>query len=127
MEHQSLEFVQMVVLPYVKIFESAMERDLLTDEDRAAGLILRFNLDAALRGDFKSRQQGLMIQRNMGVINANDWREHEDMNPISAEDGGEDYWKQGPSGQNAPQSSPPPTPPEEGDGDPADADPARGR
>ncbi len=101
-EQQSLEFVQMVVLPYVRIFEAAMERDLLTDDDRAAGLIIRFNLDAALRGDFKSRQEGLKLQREMGVISPNDWREREDMNPLSSEDGGENYWLQGPSGQNAP-------------------------
>jgi HK97 family phage portal protein len=98
-EQQSLDFIVAVVLPYVKIFESAMERCLLTDEDRRNGVIIRFNIDAALRGDFKSRQEGLKIQREMGVINPNDWREAENMNPISEEDGGEDYWTKGPSGQ----------------------------
>lgn len=109
-EHQSLEFIQSVVLPYVRSFESAMERDLLTDEDRRQGVIIRFNLDGALRGDFKSRQEGLKIQREMGVICPNDWRENENMNPISEEDGGEEYWSQGPSGQGAPA-------PPEGDGE----------
>lgn len=99
-EHQSLEFIQSVVLPYVRMFETAMERDLLTPDDRAKGIIIRFNLDGALRGDFKSRQEGLNIMRTAGVINANDWRDHENMNPISAEDGGEEYWRQGPSGQS---------------------------
>ena len=100
-EHQSLDFVQGVVLPYARIFEAAMERDLLTAEDRAGGVIIRFNLDGALRGDFKSRQEGLAIQRQNGVINANDWREHEGMNPIGPDDGGDEYWRQGPSGQSA--------------------------
>lgn len=100
-EQQSLDFVVAVVLPYVRIFESAMERCLLTQEDRNNGIIIRFNLDAALRGDFKSRQEGLNIQRNAGVINVNDWREAENMNPVSAEDGGEEYWRKGPSGQDA--------------------------
>lgn len=99
-EHQSLEFVQRVVLRYVRMFESAMERDLLTPEDRAAGVIIRFNLDALLRGDFKSRQDGLKIQRDAGVINPNEWREHEDMNPRD-DAGGEAYWDQGPSGQGS--------------------------
>lgn len=98
-EHQSLDFIQSVVLPYVKMFESAMERDLLTPADRSSGVVIRFNLDGALRGDFKSRQEGLKIQREAGVINPNDWREHEGMNPISAADGGDTYWKEGPSGQ----------------------------
>jgi len=112
-EQQSLDFVINVVLPYARMLEAAMERSLLTPEDRRAGIIIRFNLDAALRGDFKSRQEGLNIQRQAGVINANDWREHEDMNPISEEDGGEEYWRKGPSGQSA-------EPPANGNSAPAD-------
>jgi HK97 family phage portal protein len=100
-EQQSLDFVLNVVMPYVRMFEAAMERALLTPQDRTAGVIIRFNLDAALRADFKSRQEGLNIQRNAGVINPNEWRELEGMNPISEEDGGEDYFRQGPSGQTA--------------------------
>ena len=91
-EQQSLEFIMTVVYPYIKMFEAAMEKDLLTIADRKNGLIIRFNLDAALRGDFKTRQDGLEIQRRNGVINANEWRERENMNPIGDEDGGENYW-----------------------------------
>ena len=118
-EHQSLTFVLNVVMPYARIFEDAMEMDLLTVEDRNAGVIIRFNLDAALRGDFKSRQEGLKIQREMGVINADDWREMENMNPIGKANGGEDYWRQGPSGQTAaaPDGSEP-DPNDPGAGDP---------
>ncbi len=100
-EHQSQEFVEKVVLPYVRMFESAMERDLLTDEDRRSSVVIRFNLDAALRGDFKSRQEGMKIQREMGVISADDWRERENMNPLPTGQGGDTYWQQGPSGQNS--------------------------
>jgi HK97 family phage portal protein len=100
-EQQSIDFVTSVVLPYCRIFEAAMERSLLTDEDRRGGIVIRFNLEGALRGDFKSRQEGLNIQRQAGVISANDWREHEDMNPISPDDGGDEYYRQGPSGQSA--------------------------
>lgn len=98
-EHQSQEFQQKVILPYVQMIEDAMERDLLTDEDRRSGVCIRFNLDASLRADFKSRQEGLRIQREAGVISPNDWREREGMNPISVEQGGDTYWQQGPSGQ----------------------------
>ena len=90
-EQQSLDFILNVVLPYVRRFEVALEDALLTDEDRNSGHIIRFNLDAALRGDFKSRQEGLKIMREWGVINANDWREMENMNPIADDDGGEDF------------------------------------
>jgi len=99
-EHQSLELVSSVILPHVREFETAMERDLLTPADRASGVIIRFNIDGALRADFKSRQEGLNIQRMAGVINADEWREMEGWNPIP-DGSGQTYWTQGPSGQNS--------------------------
>ena len=96
-EFEDQGFITNVVLPVARAFESAMERDLLTDEDRRNGIAIRFNLDAILRADFKSRQEGLKMQREMGVINANEWREVEGMNP---REGGDEYYEQGPSGQN---------------------------
>lgn len=90
-EQQDKDFTSNVVMPVAQAFESAMERDLLTDEDRAAGIIIRFNLDAILRADFKSRQEGLRIQKDAGVINSNEWREIEGKNPIEDDKGGNDY------------------------------------
>jgi len=90
-EQQDTDFIINVVMPVAQTFEAAMERDLLTDEDRSRGVIIRFNLDAVQRADYKTRQEGLKVQREAGVINANDWREAEGRNPISEEDGGEDY------------------------------------
>jgi HK97 family phage portal protein len=111
-EQQTLDFVLQVVLPYARCFENAMERSLLTDEDRRSGVIIRFNLDGVLRGTFTDRQTGLQIQRQNGVISANDWREQENMNPLPEADGGNEYWRQGASGQsaNAPGGDTPPTP-----------------
>ncbi len=97
-EQQSLDFVTNVVLPYVRIFEAAMERDLLTQDDRNGGVVIRFNIEGALRADFQTRQAGLKIQREAGVINPNEWREKEGMNPRDDE-GGDEYWDEGPSGQ----------------------------
>ena len=99
-EQQSIDFVGNVMLPIVRIFEAALEESLLTPEDRAGGVIIRFNIDGALRGDFLTRQQGLKIQREAGVVSPNDWREQEGMNPRT-DPGGDEYWDQGPSGQNS--------------------------
>lgn len=104
-EQQSRDFVQKVVLPYCRLFEAAMERDLLTQADRNAGITIRFNLDGTLRGSFKEQQEGLKIQREMGVINADEWREYVGLNPIGTANGGNVYWQQGPSGQNANSAS----------------------
>jgi HK97 family phage portal protein len=90
-EQQDTDFTSNVVQPVIHAFEAGMERDLLTDEDVNSGVIIRFNLDAILRADFQSRQNGLQIMRRNGVINANEWREQERMNPLSDDDGGEDY------------------------------------
>lgn len=102
-EQQDDNFTINLILPLTRIFESAMEADLLTNEDRLGGIIIRFNPDAILRGDFKTRQEGLQIQRNAGVINADEWREREGMNPRTDE-GGEAYYVQGPSGQQPSKS-----------------------
>lgn len=90
-EQQDSDFTLNVIMPIGRAFEAAMERDLLTTEDRNSGVVIRFNFDAILRADFKSRQEGLQIQRRNGVISSNEWREVEAYNPIDAEDGGDEY------------------------------------
>lgn len=90
-EQQDQDFTGNVIMPIGTCAEAAMERDLLTDEDVNGGIIIRFNFDSILRADFKSRQEGLQIQRQNQVISANEWREREGMNPVSDADGGNDY------------------------------------
>ena len=97
-EQQDKDFTMNVILPVAKSFESALERSLLSEEDRETGIIIRFNLNSILRADFKSRQEGLQIQRLAGAINPNEWREIEGMNP---REGGDTYYEQGPSGQGS--------------------------
>ena len=85
-EHQALEFVTDCLLPRLVRWEQAIGRDLLDDPD----LFAKFNVSALLRGDFKSRQEGLQIQRRNGVISANEWRALEEFNPRT-DDGGNAY------------------------------------
>ena len=94
-EQQSLQFSQDVIYPVVQKFEQALERDLLTEDDWRAGIVIRFNMDSILRADFKSRQEGLQLQRQNGVISANEWREIEGRNPLPTAKGGEDYLQPG--------------------------------
>ena len=94
-EQQDQDFTLNVVMPVAQAFEAAMERDLLTDEDWRSGVAIRFNLDSILRADFKSRQEGLQLQRQNGVLSADEWREIEGKNPIAPEDGGDEYWRPG--------------------------------
>ncbi len=85
-EHQALEFVVDSLMPRLVRFEQAISRDLLND----SALFAKFNVAALLRGDFKSRQEGLQIQRRNGVVSANEWRALEDFNPRD-DDGGNAY------------------------------------
>jgi hypothetical protein len=55
---------------------------------------VKFTLAALLRGDAKSRAEALQIMRRNGIINANEWRALEDMNP-RADAGGEQYIVEG--------------------------------
>jgi len=84
-EHQSLEFVMYTMLPWVKRWEQAINWKLFTRQEREQGYYAKFNLSGLLRGDARSRAQALHIMRQDGVINADEWRELEEMNPI--EDG----------------------------------------
>jgi HK97 family phage portal protein len=89
-EHQGVEFAQDVMLPYVQLFEQAMERDLLNDRDRGSGVVIRFDLDHAVRADFKTRVDGYAKLHSVGAINPNEIRAREGMNPRTDE-GGEAY------------------------------------
>lgn len=116
-EQMSQDFVVNVVMPIATTFEAAMERDLLTDSDRANGVVMRFNLDSTLRADYKSRQEGLQIQRQSGVISPNEWREFEGKNPLPDGNGGDTYIY--PANMNI-AGQPPPKP---AAGDPASGGP----
>ncbi|WP_028562246.1 phage portal protein [Paenibacillus pinihumi] len=86
-EHQGIEFVKYTLLPYLVGWEKTISWKLLTPAERRAGYYAKFNVEGLLRGDYKSRQEGLAIQRQNGIINANKWREIEEMNPIEGEEG----------------------------------------
>ncbi len=86
-EHQGLEYVIGSLTPWLVNWEQAIKRDLLDGDDSR---FAKFNVDALLRGDAKSRAEALQIQRRNGVINANEWRALQDMNP--REDPGGDVY-----------------------------------
>lgn len=80
-EHMSLDFVMYTMLPWVTRWEQAVNRRLFTRQERRAGYYCKFNLAGLLRGDAKSRAESLHMMRQDGVINADEWRELEEMNP----------------------------------------------
>lgn len=85
-EHMSLEYVIFFLTSLLVNIEQQMERDLLPESEQGS-LQIKFNVGGLLRGDQKSRAETLQIQRQNGVINANEWRRIEDMNPIEGPEG----------------------------------------
>jgi HK97 family phage portal protein len=89
-EQQSIEFVQHTINPWVTRLEQAMNMALLSPAERKK-LVIKFNLDGLLRGDYTARMNGYAVGRQNGWLSINDIRRLEDMNPIPAEEGGDRY------------------------------------
>lgn len=75
------------VTPDCVNYEKAIRRDLLTPEERKR-YYAKFNVNALLRGDFKTRMEGYQIAVNAEILNPNECRELEERNPYT---GGDEY------------------------------------
>ncbi len=75
-------------------YEQAIDNDLLTEEDRAAGVYAKFNLNGLMRGAFNDRMTGYSKALGSGGSPAwmtpNEVRALEEINPI---DGGDELPK----------------------------------
>lgn len=89
-EQQSLEFVKYTLDPWVIRWEQSLQRALLLPKEKNE-YFLKLNVDGLLRGDYQSRMTGYSIGRQNGWLSTNDIREMEDMNLVSAEEGGDLY------------------------------------
>ena len=89
-EQQSLEFVKYTLDPWIIRWEQSLNRTLLNQEEKKS-YFFKFNVEGLLRGDYQSRMQGYATARQNGWMSANDIRELENLDKISAEDGGDLY------------------------------------
>lgn len=89
-EHQGIEFVVHTLRPWLIRWEQALKFKLLTPNDRKR-YFAEHLVDGLLRGDMKSRNESLAIQRQNGIINADEWRSIENMNGLSDPLEGEAY------------------------------------
>lgn len=88
-EQQEINFITQTIRPIVNRIESALNRHLIRENERGK-LYFKFNVNAILRGDTKTRFESYQLGRNMGVYSVNDIRGLEDLDPIA---GGDDYDK----------------------------------
>ena len=89
-EQQSLEFVKYTLEPWLVRWEQAMQRALISQDDKSKYFI-KFNVEGLLRGDYQSRMQGYATARQNGWMSANDIRELENLDRIPVDDGGDLY------------------------------------
>lgn len=81
-EQQSIEFEKFTIRPLVTKIEAALNASLLSDKEVLDGYYFKFNTDALLRGDIKSRYDAYAVGRQWGWLSANDIRNKEDEEEI---------------------------------------------
>jgi HK97 family phage portal protein len=80
-EEQAIEFVVYTLRPWLVRIEQEHIKSLMTEKDRNK-YFTEHLVDGLLRGNTVSRNTALQIQRQNGIINADEWREIENKNPI---------------------------------------------
>ena len=82
-EQQSIDFMQHTIIPWLKRFEGAFGRDLVSDR---ANFFVEFDAKGFLRGDASTRASFYSTLWNLGVISTNEIRSLENMNPVEGGD-----------------------------------------
>jgi HK97 family phage portal protein len=80
-EQQSIEFVQDTMLPWFTRTEQEISTQLLAEDERDE-YFAEFLVDGLLRGDAVARATALSIRWQHGTMNADQWREMENENPL---------------------------------------------
>lgn len=134
-EQQSLEFVKYTLTPWLVQIEQAMKRDLFAISAGKRAHFAEHLIEGLLRGDSAARAAYLQTMRQNGALNADEWREVENMNPIPGGKG-KIFWQPAnmlelgakPAPAPAPQpAEPPPDDSEEPDAEDATDAEAGGR
>lgn len=86
LEQQTLGFQKFTLRRRLKRIEQALEKQLLTAADRAAGVTIEFNLEGLLRADSKSRAEFYNAGLQNGWFTINEVRGLENMPPVEGGD-----------------------------------------
>lgn len=86
LEQQTLGFQKFTLRRRLKRIEQALEKQLLTPQDRALGITIEFNIEGLLRGDSGARSSFYQSALSNGWMTINEVRALENMPPV---EGGE--------------------------------------
>ena len=84
-EQQNLQFARHTVSPWTKRIEQEIDRKLIQDRERPQ-LYAKFNLNDLYRGDMQSRADFYTKMLQNGVMNINEIRSREELNPTTGGD-----------------------------------------
>jgi len=91
-EAQGIDFVQHTIRPNLKRLEAEYDFKLLKESEKKEGNVyVKFNIEALLRGDIKTRAMKYRALFNTGALSPNDIRRLENLNSI---EGGDKYYVQ---------------------------------
>jgi HK97 family phage portal protein len=86
LEQQTLGFQKFTLRRRLKRIEQALEKQLLTPQDRASGVTIEFNLEGLLRADSAGRARFYQQMTQIGAMTINEVRALENLPPV---EGGE--------------------------------------
>jgi len=86
MEQLAIEFVQGTMVPIVRQYEQEFNRKLLTTAERLRGLSYKFNVNALLRGDIKTRAEFYFKGVRSAWFKPNEVRAFEELPPVPGGD-----------------------------------------
>lgn len=86
LEQQTLGFQKFTLRRRLKRIEQALEKQLITPQDRAAGITIEFNLEGLLRGDSAARASFYQSGLSNGWMTINEVRALENMPPVNGGD-----------------------------------------
>jgi len=82
LEQQTLGFVKFTLRRRLKRIEAALEKQLLTPQDKANGVTIEFNLEGLLRGDSAGRASFYQTMTQIGAMTINEVRALENLPPV---------------------------------------------
>lgn len=82
----SQAFLDRTVAPIIELFEDALERTLLTDEERDAGYAIEFDVTNFVRADVEKRFGAYKSGIESGVLLLNEARDREGLGPVEGGD-----------------------------------------
>jgi len=85
-ESQSLDYVKNTLMAWLELWESALDRDLLRNDEQDRGLHVKFDTNRILRGTIDQRFQAHQIALQTGIKSFNEVRLEEGLNPVQGGD-----------------------------------------